>query len=57
MWMVDELGGNDGQREKSKITMRARKKERRKMEKGKGGKEEDSGKVRKKETLRQTVMD
>jgi hypothetical protein len=55
--MVDELGGNDGQREKSKITMRARKKERRKMEKGKGGKEEDSGKVRKKETLRQTVMD
>jgi hypothetical protein len=30
--MVDELGGNDGQREKSEITMRARKKERRKME-------------------------
>lgn len=50
MWMVDELRENDGHREKSEITMTARKKERRKMEKEKGGKGEDSGKIRKKET-------
>jgi len=51
--MVDELRGNDGQREKNEITMRARKKKDWKWKKEK----EENRKVRKKETKRQIAME